>query len=556
MQELNWDRRQIFTWSHGDGGPSKRPSPDGGRGYYWLPKEGRLLRSDDLDAEFRHCNAALHKLGSVPATAADADTRTLRGFLVDEGVTERFLPLADAGYCNTQGGTLDSVPVARACKFERAWEGDGSAFDPDFRMSPSYRILTEHLASGLEIRTRCPVTHVQVDADAVVVPPPAALTATGALPQLTLPAVRAVTVTCADGSVVRAHRVVVTAPLPIMRAREIAFTPPLSERKLAAYDSMSFANGVKVLLKFNRRPWPADCHGAVCADSFLPECWMNGTSPVGALITGKVDYSEWCAEEPTEGGDAEAGEEEEEVEGDDEAAEEGEGDYYDDVSLTMAPGDTSRTQAAASDCVSIAAVLDAAAHAAVPPSKTPVVPGVFYVCTGFTMGARADALVAMPQATVIARFLAQLDAMFDGDASGAFVSGHVHNWANEPYIRGAYSTPTMRDDADAAHAAMESHAGAVFFAGEATAGAVDASSRGGSVHFASPIVLHGAMATGSIAACDIARSLGVPVTCSAPGEEEEGVVTCSHLHAVHREQSQGDAVFAKTGYVLPPLKAS
>ena len=97
-QELKWGRRQIFTWSHGDGGPSKRPAPDGGVGYYFLGKEGKLLRSDDEDPEFKACNRALWELGYVEAASADADTRNLRQYLTDAGVTERFLGLADAGY--------------------------------------------------------------------------------------------------------------------------------------------------------------------------------------------------------------------------------------------------------------------------------------------------------------------------------------------------------------------------------------------------------------------------------------------------------------------------
>jgi len=49
---------------------------------------------------------------------------------------------------------------------------------------------------------------------------------------------------------------------------------------------MAFANGVKAVLKFRRRCWPEDCHGAVCADSFFPEMWMNSAAGVGGLIQG------------------------------------------------------------------------------------------------------------------------------------------------------------------------------------------------------------------------------------------------------------------------------
>lgn len=154
-------------------------------------------------------------------------------------------------------------------------------------------------------------------------------------------------------------------------------------------------------------------------------------------------------------------------------------------------------------------------------------PGDLYIVTGFTMGARADAIAALPQPVVLARFLAQLDAMFGMDATGAFMEGYVHSWADEPYIRGAYSAVTSDAHSDAAAVMAEPHCGAVFFAGEATAGAIDAEKRAEATHFASPIVLHGAYATGSSAACDVARSLGVPVVCAAAagcGGESASVV--------------------------------
>lgn len=96
-QDFNWGRRQIFTWSHGDGGPSKRRAPDGGCGYYYLETQRRILRFDDEDVEFRRCNKALQSLAEVDRETADKDPRSLRDYLVDQGVVEPFLSLADAG---------------------------------------------------------------------------------------------------------------------------------------------------------------------------------------------------------------------------------------------------------------------------------------------------------------------------------------------------------------------------------------------------------------------------------------------------------------------------
>lgn len=429
-------------------------------------------------------------------------------------------------YCNTQGGTLDTVPVARACRFERAWEGDGTSYDPDFRMDPSYRVLIDYLAAGLEIRTSSVVTSVTVDealmketAASHAAANEAELSAaaeTGfssneavdmdssylGLPKPKLPGKYAVTVRTADGQVVHAHRVVVTVPLPILRDERIAFSPPLSPKKVQAAKSLQFANGVKILLKFNRRPWPADCHGVVCADSFVPECWMNGTNHAGALVVGKADYTTWYDESP---------EEDEEDESTatisaNASAASGTKDGLMSGAATAITVDSLTSSAAAANASSVAGDLI---------TRSDREPGCFYICTGFTMGERADALAALPQPVVLARFLAQLDRMFGMDATGAFMEGFVHSWADEPFIHGAYSAVTSDAHTDAARAMAEPHVGAVFFAGEATAGAIEAEKREQSVHFASPIVLHGAMATGSAAACDVARSLGMPVVCEA-----------------------------------------
>jgi hypothetical protein len=392
-----------------------------------------------------------------------------------------------------QGGTLDTVPAARACRFERAWEGDGTVFDPDFRMEPSYRVMVEYLAAGLDIRVSSPVKSIAVDTAALAAANAAAAAQSGSspataegVPAPALPSKHAITVTCADGSVVHAHRVVVTVPLPIMRDEEIAFSPPLAPHKVAAAKSLSFANGVKILLKFSRRPWPADCHGAVCANTFVPECWMNSNvAPAGALIVGKANYTRWFDE------DVHAAE--------------------DDSEEAAQPAHAGGAAAAGVAATDAAAEAAASALASRPDRE----PGGFYICTGFTMGERADAIAALPQSVVIARFLSQLDRMFGCDATGAFVAGYVHSWAKEPYIRGAYAAVTSDAHTDAARAMAEPHLGAVFFAGEATAGAIDGELRAQSIHFASPIVLHGAMATGSAAACDVARSLGMPVVCQA-----------------------------------------
>lgn len=83
-----WARRHIFTWSHGDGGPAEGPAPDGGVGYYWIGAERKLYRYDDEDVDMKRCNEALWNLQHVEKDAAEADRRSLKQYLADEGVPE------------------------------------------------------------------------------------------------------------------------------------------------------------------------------------------------------------------------------------------------------------------------------------------------------------------------------------------------------------------------------------------------------------------------------------------------------------------------------------
>eukprot|EP00238_Polyblepharides_amylifera_P009068 CAMPEP_0196586828 /NCGR_PEP_ID=MMETSP1081-20130531/55722_1 /TAXON_ID=36882 /ORGANISM="Pyramimonas amylifera, Strain CCMP720" /LENGTH=450 /DNA_ID=CAMNT_0041908839 /DNA_START=48 /DNA_END=1400 /DNA_ORIENTATION=+ len=74
-----------------------------------------------------------------------------------------------------------------------------------------------------------------------------------------------------------------------------------------------------------------------------------------------------------------------------------------------------------------------------------------YLVTGFVAGDAADVITAAADTKdVISRSLSQLDTMFScikggssTPASDVFVQGEVHNWADEPFIRAAYSYPKI-----------------------------------------------------------------------------------------------------------------
>jgi len=85
----------------------------------------------------------------------------------------------------------------------------------------------------------------------------------------------------------------------------------------------------------------------------------------------------------------------------------------------------------------------------------------------FLMGHQAEALSALGSDAAIAQaLLAELDGMYDGQASAHFLAAHVTDWTAQPYIRGGYSYSKV-GIGDARQVAAQPVAGRVFFAGEA-----------------------------------------------------------------------------------------
>lgn len=90
-----------------------------------------------------------------------------------------------------------------------------------------------------------------------------------------------------------------------------------------------------------------------------------------------------------------------------------------------------------------------------------------HVMLCFIMGEQAEYLTSLgSDAAITAALLGELDTMYNGQATQAFVSSHVQNWTTQPFIRGAYSYSAIGiGGARAAAAAPLSKK--IYFAGEA-----------------------------------------------------------------------------------------
>jgi lysine-specific histone demethylase 1B len=90
-----------------------------------------------------------------------------------------------------------------------------------------------------------------------------------------------------------------------------------------------------------------------------------------------------------------------------------------------------------------------------------------HVLLAFVMGDQAAALSALDDDQLITTaLLAELDEMYQGQASSSFLDSYVEDWSRRPFIRGAYSYSTI-GIGDARTIAAQPLADKLFFAGEA-----------------------------------------------------------------------------------------
>jgi len=85
----------------------------------------------------------------------------------------------------------------------------------------------------------------------------------------------------------------------------------------------------------------------------------------------------------------------------------------------------------------------------------------------FIMGEQAEYLTSLGSDTAITTALLQeLDTMYNGQATASFISSHVQNWTNNPFVKGAYSYSTI-GMGDARTVASKPINKKLYFAGEA-----------------------------------------------------------------------------------------
>lgn len=260
--QKGWPLRELFTWAFGDGGPLEEPAPDGGVGYYYA--DGRLLRFDDDNVQFRRLLDHLWAL---------SDKEDAEGNVVGDGNVEKYLTsrqvhgpwleLAEAGYANTVGIPLRDISLSLNHRFEQNWKEDMLLGEADLRMDVPMSSIAEELATGVDVRVGHLVTCVAEDEHMSFV---RVHVAPGR-------DVQSLTYICKAAVMTTSVAMLQKEP-PSVGA--IVFSPPLPKAKREALSSMTMRPMHKLLVRFDTRPWPVDCHGIICGGCTFPELWFSG----------------------------------------------------------------------------------------------------------------------------------------------------------------------------------------------------------------------------------------------------------------------------------------
>jgi hypothetical protein len=159
LEEEKAKCNELFTWSHGDGGPSEHPAHDKGIGLYWIGKEKRMMRFDQQDEDHKHMVSVLWSLGERSKQEQDrGEGQSLLDYLKTKGVSDRAMAFAENGYANTVGGTLRKISASRMTQCEKNWEKDG---DGDFRVLGTLdEVVIGAMARGLDVRCGLPVNEI------------------------------------------------------------------------------------------------------------------------------------------------------------------------------------------------------------------------------------------------------------------------------------------------------------------------------------------------------------------------------------------------------------
>lgn len=216
--------------------------------WFWIGRESKLLSYKTTDKDVRKLINVLRTLFEGPQLEKNI---SLHQYLVDNGVSQRVLGIADALWGKVAGSQIDLIGANEIQK-EEVNTSITQGFEFNYRIKNSFYELVQYLKQDLNIKTNWQAKSI---------------TSTSMGHQL---------VENQKGEILRTKKVVVSVPLTILKDGDIRFDPKLPEEKIEALNRMDMAPATKVILTFSTRFWPENIQLVICGDSPIPELWIDG----------------------------------------------------------------------------------------------------------------------------------------------------------------------------------------------------------------------------------------------------------------------------------------
>lgn len=215
----------------------------------------RKIREHLLLLDAFNKETALTAAGGLTPPSKRNKDMTVGDWLRTLKTPEWAIRLADASIANDYGTCIEKVGLNAA-----AWENHNWCHGCDylaFKDAPFTKIV-DYLKQGLNIKTSWEVKKIDYSQPDYVL-------------------IQGKNRQTDKLEEIRAKSVIVSTSIPILRKGDVKFVPDLPANKQQALNRLGFGNAIKILLKFNKRFWPADCYDVVCGEdkAFCPEYWFE-----------------------------------------------------------------------------------------------------------------------------------------------------------------------------------------------------------------------------------------------------------------------------------------
>lgn len=171
------------------------------------------------------------EIGQAIQAGQDDDIDRALFETVTSGIDFDQLPAQDQRFANYLMNEIEHDAAGSLQDMSTYWYDDGSGFGGDEVVFPSgYRVITDHLATGLAIELGQTVTQIAASSSDVTV--------------------------TTEKAVFSGDRVVVTLPLGVLKAGTVEFSPALPGAMQAAVDSLEMGLLNKAFLRFPSVFWP------------------------------------------------------------------------------------------------------------------------------------------------------------------------------------------------------------------------------------------------------------------------------------------------------------